>query len=199
MILIWSTFNPITCGARRCTLRMPIRRISSQLTPGGKMKVGERGRVLATLVECVGKNWIWVLFSSLTNEWRSTSSWSVLVAGKKKKKNLDLIEASRLLWHLRIYRMTYAIEQADQNRNPNVLTFNCHRRVTGLAIQKPSSRSAHQHADSPPTASPRLSLPFSPTAHLVSAGGAAQALTTWSIISNKDGVPSMIAKWLGRR
>lgn len=53
VILIRSAFNPITYGAHRRTLRMPISRISSRLTLDGKTKVDEKRCVLATLVECI--------------------------------------------------------------------------------------------------------------------------------------------------
>lgn len=84
----------------------------------------------------------------------------------------------------------------DQNRNPNVLTFNCHRQVTSLAIQNP----AVDQPISVLTGSllllyiylylfPPLSL-----ARNVIARCHTEGVMTWSITANKDGVLSKIVE-----
>lgn len=87
----------------------------------------------------------------------------------------------------------------DQNRNPNVLTFNCHRQVTSLAIQNPA---VHQPI-SVLTDSLLLlyfylllflSLSLSVWDPMSLRGATRGEVMTWSISTNKDGVLSKIVE-----
>lgn len=86
----------------------------------------------------------------------------------------------------------------DQNRNPNVLTFNCHRQVTSLAIQNPAvDQPISVLTDSFLLLCIYLFLLLLSLWQAMSLRGATRGeVMTWSISANKDGVLSKIVEWL---